>query len=278
MNKLLNAGFTRLWKNKCFWLGILGFPIFIIYGLISNYNFMTQHSLIAHYTLDNFLFLFFTSIGLFTSVFSALFLGTEYSDGTMRNKLAVGHDRTAVYLSSLIVCFVSSLLVCAVNVLITFALGVPLFGMPEMPASAVLMGYGFGILMVAALSALFTLLAMLITNKPVTAVVCTVGFFALFFISAIIFSRLDAPQMIEGYTMTTGGEIVTTTSPNPRYLEGAARKTFELLEDLIPTGASLRLSYDGCLPRPLQASLCLLFVTVACTVAGLVVFRKKDLK
>lgn len=278
MNRLLTAGFARLWKNKLFWLGIFLFPLFIVWGLISNYNYMIQHSLIAHYTLDNFLYSIFLCIGLFTSVFSALFLGTEYSDGTMRNKLAVGHDRTAVYLSSLIVCFLSSLWVCAANIFVTFALGVPLFGVPETPAPAILMGYGFGVLMIAALSALFTLLAMLITNKPVSSVVCTVGFFALFFLSALILSMLDAPQMIDGYTVTADGEFAMTTYPNPRYLEGAARKIYELLEDLFPTGIGLRLSYGGCLPRPLQACLCSLFVTVASTVGGVLAFRRKNLK
>ncbi|MDE6641100.1 MAG: ABC transporter permease [Acetatifactor sp.] len=263
MNRLMSAGFTRLWKNKFFWLGMILLPGFLAFALFSNYHDMKQYNF--SFTINGFLYGCFLLIGMFTSIFAALFLGTEYSDGTIRNKLVIGHSRTAVYLSSLAVCFVSSLLVCLTTIIITYALGIPLFGTPETPVLTIVQEYAYGVLMIAALSGIFTLLAMMITSKSVSAIVCTVGIFALLFISMYILKRLLAPEMIEyGY--------------NPRYLTGTARKVYEFLQDFLPTGQGMQLAQFGHLQHPLQACLCSLFVTAGTTMGGILAFQKKNLK
>lgn len=277
MNKLLSAGFSRLWKNKFFWLGMILLPGFLAFALFSNYSDMKQYNL--SFTLDSFIYGSFLLIGMFTSIFAALFLGTEYSDGTIRNKLVIGHSRTAVYLSSLAACFVSSLLVCLTTIIITYTLGIPLFGTPKTPVLTIVQEYAFGVLMIAALSGLFTLLAMMITGKSVSAVVCTVGIFVLLFISMYILQRLIAPEIIQyGYDVTTDGNVIPLERPNPQYLTGTARKIYEFFQDLLPTGQGLQLAEFGYLQHPLQACLCSLFVTAATTVGGILAFQKKNLK
>lgn len=277
MNRLLSAGFTRLWKNKFFWLGIILLPGFLAFALFSNYYDMKQYNF--SFTLDGFLYGCFLLIGMFTSIFAALFLGTEYSDGTIRNKLVIGHSRTSVYLSSLAVCFVSSLLVCLTTIIITYALGIPLFGTPKTPVLTIVQEYAFGVLMIAALSGLFTLLAMMITSKSVSAIVCTVGIFALLFVSMYILQRLLAPEIIQyGYDVTVPGSVIPLERPNPQYLTGTARKVYEFFQDFLPTGQGLQLAEFGYLQHPLQACLCSLFVTAATTVGGILAFQKKNLK
>ena len=277
MNRLLSAGFTRLWKNKFFWLGMILLPGFLAFALFSNYYDMKQFNF--SFTIDGFLYGCFLLIGMFTSIFAALFLGTEYSDGTIRNKLVIGHSRTAVYLSSLAVCFVSSLLVCLTTIIITYALGIPLFGTPETPVLTIVQEYAYGVLMIAALSGLFTLLAMMITSKSVSAIVCTVGIFALFFISMYILQRLLASEMIVyGYDVAVDGSVIPMEYPNPRYLTGTARKIYEFFQDFLPTGQGMQLAQFGYLQHPLQACLCSLFVTATTTVGGILAFQKKNLK
>lgn len=276
MNKLLSAGFSRLWKNKFFWLGMILLPGFLAFALYSNYCDMKQYNL--SYAIDGFLYGCFLLIGMYTSIFAALFLGTEYSDGTIRNKLVIGHSRTAVYLSSLTVCFVSSLLVCLTTIIVTYALGIPLFGTPETPVLTTLQEYAYGVLMIAALSGIFTLLAMMITSKSVSAIVCTVGIFALLFVSMYILQRLLAPEIIQyGYDVTADG-VIPLERPNPQYLTGTARKVYEFLQDFLPTGQGLQLAEFGYLQHPLQACLCSLFVTAATTVGGILAFQKRNLK
>lgn len=278
MHKLLAAGFSRLWKNKPFWLGMIFLPGIIMLNLFTNYHDMMLGYF--HSPLDSYLYAAYMLSGIFTAVWAALFLGTEYSDGTVRNKLICGHSRTAVYLSSLVICFVSSLLVCLASVLVTFAVGIPLFGLPQSPLPAIVVTYGYGILMTAALSGLFTLLAMLITSKPLSSVVCTIGIFTLFFLTTMIINRLDAPEMITGiYELSVDGSVIPQEPvPNPRYLSGTARTVHEFLRDLLPTGISMQLGMTGSLQHPLQSCLLALLVTAGTTAGGILAFHKKDLK
>ena len=50
-------------------------------------------------------------MGLVAAVFISLFVGSEYSDGTIRNKLVVGHSRMRIYLANLIVCSIACVLI-----------------------------------------------------------------------------------------------------------------------------------------------------------------------
>ncbi|MCM1057216.1 MAG: ABC transporter permease [Firmicutes bacterium] len=285
MNKLLSAGFSRLWKNKFFRLGMLLVPGFIAFILCEYHWEMTilRKTFPDYvYMMDFFLYNACMYSGLFASVFGALFLGAEYSDGTVRNKLAVGHSRTAVYLSSLTVCLAASLLVYAAAVLITLALGIPLFGLPETPPLVILQRYCLALFPIVALCALFTLPAMLIANRPVSVVICTAGVIALLFISMSVEDRLKAPETIsiKHHLTTADGETVVTEElqPNPLYLTGTGRKALELFRDLLPTGMGLRLIKRLPPENPLQSCLGAVFVTAASTGGGILAFRKRNLK
>lgn len=280
MNKLLSAGFSRLWKNKVFWGGVLLMSGFFVLVLLSNYREMLKYDepyRIA-YTLDTFLSGCFMLIGCFTAIFTALFFGTEYSDGTIRNKLIVGHSRISVYLSSLVICYAASLLVCAAAVLVTLAVGVPMFGMPIQPF-LVLQKFAVGIVMTASFSGLFTLCAMLIHNKPILSVVCIIGFFVLLFIAIYIMNRLEAPELISGYELSVSGEIVPTNlEPNPQYLRGTTRAVYEFFQDFLPTGQGFQLAQSGALTHPWLLVLYSGLIAIGTTLGGIILFRRKDLK
>ncbi len=49
-----------------------------------------------------------TMIGVVIAIFTSLFLGVEYSEGAIRNKISMGHKRTAIYLSNLILTSITS--------------------------------------------------------------------------------------------------------------------------------------------------------------------------
>lgn len=61
-------------------------------------------------TLDNFFFDYATYILVLGAIFCSLFIGTEYSDGTIRNKLIMGYSRQKIYCANLIVCIIANLM------------------------------------------------------------------------------------------------------------------------------------------------------------------------
>ncbi|MCR4779873.1 MAG: hypothetical protein K5876_02115 [Ruminiclostridium sp.] len=54
------------------------------------------------------------------------FIGADHSSGTIRNKLAVGHARAAIYFADHIVCFSAVMIILLTGYASVFAIGLPL--------------------------------------------------------------------------------------------------------------------------------------------------------
>ena len=103
MNKLFRAGLYRLRKNKGAYACVIIPPIYSVCLMLSQYMQMKESG--TNYLLDPFLFHFLLVMGVLLSVFVSLYVGTEYHDGTLRNKLISGSSRNAVYGSNLWISF-----------------------------------------------------------------------------------------------------------------------------------------------------------------------------
>ena len=100
MNRLLAANIVRLRKNKCFLGGIL---LLVILGILYPVMKCIEMKNTGYETtLDTGFFIGAAVLPVLLSVFVSLFIGTEYSDGTIRNKIMVGHERKSVYLANLL--------------------------------------------------------------------------------------------------------------------------------------------------------------------------------
>lgn len=106
------------------------------------------------------------------AVFVSIFLGTEYGDGTIRNKIIAGHTRNHIYLSQFIVSAAACLTIYLVTLGISAPLGFLLLGGTEMPLPAIFLYCGTGALMCVTDAALFTLITMTVGNKSAGAVIC----------------------------------------------------------------------------------------------------------
>ena len=100
MIKLLSSGFCRVLRSKLFWL----INIFCAgYGILMRINIIRQETYFGtEMPLDMAFFAIAVFIGIAIAVFASIFVGTDYSDGTIRNKIAAGHKRSVIYLSNLI--------------------------------------------------------------------------------------------------------------------------------------------------------------------------------
>lgn len=277
MTKLLNADFSRLWKNKVFWLGVATMVIWPVLVLIVTYR--TSLAVPNHsHVLDGFFFQYGPVIGGFVAIFTSLFLGTDYSDGTIRNKITVGHLRYSIYLSNLIVSAVASILMNAAWILTMITVGTSLFGWFSSSITSILMYLCVTIFMILAFAAIFTFIAMLNQSKANSAVVALLVFLAILFLASYLNNRLHEPEMYSpGIVISSGTVELSEPTRNPNYVYGSKRKLFEFFVDFLPTGQGILMSYMGATHLVLMP-LYSLVITVMMTITGMLCFRRKDLK
>lgn len=274
MVRLLRANFARLWKTKSFRVCM------IISAGLGLANFLTSYSVNTECvkTLGAELMSDGSNILLFISIFAALFLGTDYSNGTIRNKLVIGHTRSEIYFSNLITTAAGGLMMLAGAWLIVLVTGLCLGGETGMPAEELLLKMLICVSAVIAISAIFTLLGMLLASKSTIVTITLVSTFALIIGAAVIESLLAQPEYVTSYEMTVNGGVVQTEpKPNPMYVSGAKRDILAAVNDVLPSGQMMQLEI-GSLRSAELMPLYSLGVLAVTTAIGATVFRRKDLK
>lgn len=78
--------------------------------------------------LSDGLFAGLTFLGVVLAAFCSLYLGTEYQDGTLRNKVTAGYRREQIYFSCLLACLGGGLLIWGSYLAAYLAVGLPLLG------------------------------------------------------------------------------------------------------------------------------------------------------
>ena len=97
MSNLFSAGLYRLRKSKVFWLALIFMAVIsVILCVEMARNAVTDPNI----TFADGMFSNQAVMNLVMAVFVTLFLGTEYSDRTIRNKIISGHSRSTIYLAA----------------------------------------------------------------------------------------------------------------------------------------------------------------------------------
>ena len=235
--------------------------------------------------LSSMLFAFALFAGILQAAQTSLFIGTEYSDGTIRNKLIIGHTRAAIYLSNLTVCSVTGIAMCTAYLAGALAAGIPLCGLDGVSLKGIVILILCTFLMSLALTSLFTLIVMLCQNKALSAVATLLGVCFFIVVSIYVTAKLSQPETIPQVTYTLGdaGQAVAVSDestpdiPNPSYPRGMERRVYQFLESFLPTGVGASLS-QGTLASPGLSCLYQGIITVAATGIGISAFRKRDIK
>lgn len=302
MIKLLSADFWAMVRAKRFWLGALMMALTGVYTVID----INRMKTVAQFEgkLDSGAFQFAILLFLLLPALGSLFINTDYHDGTIRNKLTVGRTRVQVYLSNLILSFAVGLFYTAVYEAVYLLVGFPVLGALSQPGE-VLGKLLMFLLVFLSLSALFTLLATLITNRSVL-LICVFMAFSLIFCSQFINGWLANPEMIDDYNGVsyTSNEDGTITAeyldkngnpidpediprvPNPRYVKEPMRTVLRTVNNIQPGGQLVELVENGHFEpdgtkaqTPFwQLALYAGGLALASTALGLVLFRHKDLK
>ena len=275
MSKLLQAGFLRMKKNYVFIGGLILSFLFIAGALINQKIESIQygHSPI----LDNFLFGGPAAIGIILSVLCSLFVGREYSDGTIRNKLIVGHTRTGIYFSNFVLCVFAAALMYLMTLAAAFAFGIPLFGLPTIKLSFFLVLFADGLFLCMAYAALYNMISMLCSSKSHANIICILSAFFLLIAGTILLQMLSAPPTISLAELAPNGEIAMQEIANPQYLTGMKREIYQFFYDLLPGGQVFQLTNLEIL-HPYRIAMLSLAITILSGAAGCFFFNRKELK
>ncbi|MEG1015143.1 MAG: ABC transporter permease subunit [Clostridia bacterium] len=275
MRNLLCANFARLWKNKAFWACMIFMAGFGLFSVGMRYRNAPAAP------IDQIFFFQAVIIGLVSPLFCGLFLGTEYSDGTMRNKLIVGQKREKIYLSSFIVCTCSAVMMVASNYTAVALAGIPLLGGIEVPMAGFLFMTFTSLMLTVAFCALLTAIGTNVQNKPSSLIANILSVSLLFAVAILINSALNEPEYLIDYTRIISVDPIDgaqlATEPNPAYITGATRSIYQIFLDALPTGQAIQLSQMSA-PNGLQLPFYSCIISIVSTIAGLWIYRKKDLK
>ncbi len=246
MNNVLSANLRRLWKGRGFLITVL--LMLCLEGLFC-LLLLNQNST----RIDLALYISIQGIGIFISVAFSLFYGTEYSDGTLRNKLIVGHKRRDIYLAGWLSTGI------AVSVLymlwiVTGAVFATILHLPIKLSSHMLLTGIIGWLACISYISIYNLIGMLSSNKAKTSIISILCAFVLMF-----------------------GGLVCYSLARPGLLSETKQLIFQLLFDFNPYGQIFQfmtLDMQGLLKLGFYSVL----LIVCLNLTGIYLFQRKDIK
>lgn len=281
MIKLIRADFRRLLRAKAFYIGLFAMGILAVWGVFSRFYYTKSLLEPGYDTPDDLLFSALQYIPFVIAVFVSLFVCSDFSDGTIRNKLVVGHRKSNIYLSYVIVTSVASVLMHIFYIVLVVGLSIPLLNDFETPAYINLTVFLCSIVLVIALNSIAVLLSGLFRNRVICLVASILLMYLLFELSGSIYGGLINPEFIGGYTYTINGEIFEMPLiRNQYYISGTKRVIYEFLNEFLPHGQTFLFSQsltelpENIWLKPVYSAVC----TFIMTIGGTFVFKRSEFK
>ena len=329
MIRLLRANFARLFKSWYFRLGVLISVGLNIYADVSGYIAMQAHPEL--YSMDDvdlsdfhdpegimeylrrinshesFMFNGALFCMFIVPVLIALFIGTDYSDGTIRNKLMIGHKRCNIYLANLITSVSAAEIMLLSGMAASYIFGLIFFKYTCLSAAEILKFIIVGMFITVSMSAICTFLAMLIPSKAGGTAAAIMTSFVMMISAGSIQSALEVPRYYaeNTYSNTKTGAVYELDVPleemtpeeleengifasdidnlepldseNPYYVKGIKRKIYIWIQKATPGCQFISLSEWEKKFNDSSLAWSSVF-TLVTTAAGILVFRKRNLK
>ena len=285
MSNLLRSELRRLFKSRWFWLCACIEIVLSLWLVLKEYEIALlyrPYSLMLWGMPDELM----SEAGVFmvpviTGIFMVFFIGTEFQDKTLNNKLIYGTRRGAVYLCELAVCMLGTLLIYFSGIAVVFGTGLPLLGGLANPAREVVWRIVIGATATLGFTALYHAIFLYVGRLALCALFPLPLGVGLFHIASEIEGGL-ARRQFDFYIQNEVGKLpsVVIQGENPEYIEGFQRVMYQFLYDFLPSGQLLRCnSYHDPLPeQPWVFLLYTLLFVFMCGTAGYLFFLKKDLK
>lgn len=243
MTNLLKANFYKMKKNKFIWIASILSVIVAIYYIRDNYN--VYHNFLSSVNINSLIFNYLPVFIIVSSILISTILGFDYSNGSIKNKIIVGHSRLKIYISNLISTYLIILTIYLIYVLIICLSGIFLF-------KNLTFNFKFLIniiilfLIILSYTSISVFIAMTINNDIVSPVLNVLSSFILIIISFILLSVLSEPKYLHSddgiYINDAGIEVIDTE--NPMYIKGSKRTIYEIIVNILPTGEAFQKSRD----------------------------------
>ncbi|MBE6968798.1 MAG: hypothetical protein E7442_01585 [Ruminococcaceae bacterium] len=257
MRKLLSADLLRLSRSKWFRLCLAGMLAMAVVFVLM------QHTAMDYAVpLSRVIFLPMSFYGMAVAALISLFVGEDFSDGFIRNKIIAGHTKQSIFASALLVSCLVCTFIYLITTLFTAFLGCLLFEI-DVSFSRFLQHLAMGAGMCLAYSSIYCMITMLCGNRTTATVACMA--LAFFLLCACLHTNqiMVQPEFKDGL-------------PNPAYADGFKKAVYAVLHDLNPSGQAAQLSAMNIF-QPLRWILCdLLWVLTAGV--GCAVFGRKNLQ
>ena len=241
MIKLLRADFSRLFKNKVFYLFTAGIFAVSAYYAFSSYNTLSlakASESTTVYPLE-----MMPVVAFLIAVSTTFFIGTNFSSNTIRNKLSCGCSKAQIYLSNCTVSFFISLVFSA-----AFSLsGIGVIKSGVFPADIYFAVVSLGVVSAVAFSCISTFFAFVVRGRAVPTVILIALFAGMFALSSTLGSILGEQEYSLTVDKVNGvsydqvsvipqdAEITYKREPNSQYCTGTKRKVLEAVSNILPT-------------------------------------------
>lgn len=260
MNRLLTGNLIRLRKNIVFWLSLVCAMIGPLYTVLNNWYYKNLWDISmnadAAFLLSGADYFFMIALAVAIS----LFIGTEFSDNTIRNKLIAGHTRVSVFLSNLITSIVVAVILYLVSVAAS-CIGIPLLDKLELPIDKLILQMACAVVSISVIAVFICTITMVIGNRVISAIVSMLSVIGMQLIPPILWANVDY------------------------YTENGLLDTFQakidvMLYDWLPTCQIYRFTSEITdIPKnihlfPVYSAILILVIGTI----GIIIFRKKNLK
>lgn len=223
MIRLLNADGLRMIRSKWFWLSLGSMLALSIMFIIMQYTAMDYEV-----PLSRVIFLPLSFFGVVVAALISLFVGQDFSDGCIRNKLIAGRGRYKIFASNLLISQTACICIYVLTALFTFTVGSMYFEIDItiwQYVQYLLMGIG----MCLAYVSIYCTITMLCGNGTTAVVLCMGLAFLLLLICLHTNQVMTQPEYKDGIL-------------NPAYVDGVTKNIYAILHDLNPSGQAAQLS------------------------------------
>lgn len=260
MRKLLAADFAQLLRDKVFWAAFAFMIVSTAILVVSTHNMIALDNYApGTWTAETSMFCMLPSVGIVNAIWLHLFIGSDYDEGTIRNKFICGHTRRAIFFSHWLIASAGALIILAASLVLGTVLSAHYFQTFALDVSNLCWLFLSCAMLTVAYAAINVALAMNISRKA-SSVVC--GMIVMIGMSTFTsFLEVELSSvLVSGWTPVTLKDHLIL-----------------LLYDLLPSGQCSQINammFDHLARWPLYS----LILIVLVTAAGFLLFKRKDIK